>query len=64
MSDLTPCNRCTLRRMQATAAARGVELIVEVAAEGTPFAGWTSVRYSDRNAPSAWLMKLTEECVC
>lgn len=61
MSD-KPCNRCTLRSMEATAEARGATVVVEPATG--EMEGWTSARYSDRDSPSAWFKLLTEECAC
>lgn len=65
MSELTPCNRCTLVGMQRRARARGVEVIVAVVVHpDDPMRGWTSARYSDEPEPSAWFQVLTEACAC
>jgi hypothetical protein len=65
MSSLTQCNRCTLDRMRRGAAARGVEVIVEVVTDpDDPMRGWTSARYSDRDEPSSYFQVLTEACAC
>lgn len=58
MSELTQCNRCSLREMQRRASRRGVEVIVE------PDGTWLSARYSDRAEPSAWFLALSDECEC
>lgn len=60
MSELTPCNWCTMQSMLRTARKRGAELLI---AYGPP-GGWVIVGYSDRLEPSAWFMHLTGECVC
>jgi hypothetical protein len=65
MSELTPCNRCNLDRMQRRARARGVEVIVEViTAPDEPLHGWTSARYSDEDTPHTWFQVLTAACAC
>ena len=65
MSELTPCNRCSLRRMQARARARGVDVVVQVVTDPTdPMHGWTSARYTDADKPSAYFYVLTEACAC
>lgn len=65
MSELTPCNRCSLNSMQRRAKARGTEVIVKVVHDPKdPMHGWTSARYSDEDEPSAWFMQLTEACAC
>jgi len=63
MSELTPCNHCSLASMRRVAKRAGVAVIVEAVAEG-PMAGWTSVRYSDETEPQAFFMELTDHCVC
>lgn len=59
MSELTRCNRCTLNSMIATATARGAKVFTWVGIDG-----WTVAKYTDRDKPSAWFLKLTEDCVC
>jgi len=63
MSELTRCNFCNKRDMEARAKERGVELIVRLETSGD-MAGWWSARYSDKVEPSAWFMALTYSCVC
>ena len=63
MSELTPCNFCSLRDMKARASQRGVEVIVKLETDGD-MADWWSARYSDQVEPSAWFMALTDHCVC
>ncbi len=63
MSDLTECCFCSLRWMQAAAADRGAEVVVQKEVEGE-MAGWTSARYSDKEKPSAYFMALTTQCAC
>ena len=59
MSELTPCNHCSLVAITADAEARGatVETHVEPG-------GWIAVKVSDRDEPVAWFMALTTHCVC
>lgn len=65
MSELTPCNRCSLEAMKRRATKRGVEVIVEVVHHpNDPMRGWTSARYSDEDEPAAWFQVLTEACAC
>lgn len=63
VSELTPCNRCTLRWMERRAADRGATVTIEHVSEG-PMSGWTSATYSDSEKPSAWFVELPEECAC
>ena len=63
MSELTPCNRCSLDAMERRARMRGVKVIVEVAWTGE-MRGWTSARYSDEDEPAAWFQQLTTACAC
>jgi hypothetical protein len=63
MSDLTPCNYCTLQSMKAKAKERGTTVIVIHEALGE-MRGWYSARYSDKKEPSAWFMVLTAGCAC
>lgn len=63
MSDLTPCNFCTMQNMKARAEMRGVELIVQLETEGD-MVDWWSARYSDQTEPSAWFMAITDSCAC
>lgn len=63
MSELTPCNWCSLLRMRRIANERGVELIVKKVPKGETLAGWTSVRYADEE-PSVHFMSLSNHCVC
>ena len=63
MSELTRCSYCTLQDMRRRARIRGVQLITRVEGSGT-MRGWTSVRYSNENEPSAYFLQLTTHCVC
>lgn len=65
MSHLTECNRCTLRRMQRAAEARGATVIVTKVTVGD-MAGWTHAHYSDRpgDVSGSYFQELTEECAC
>jgi hypothetical protein len=56
MSELTPCNYCTLQRMKAKR-----DVILEPADD---MPGWTAARYVDEAEPSAYFMELTDSCVC
>jgi hypothetical protein len=65
MSELTPCNRCSLTRMQRHARARGADVIVKaITDEADPMHGWTSARYSDEPEPTAWFWVLPDRCAC
>lgn len=61
MSELTKCNHCSLRDMEARAAERGATVIVAVRPGDD---NWISARYSDEEEPSAWFKVLTAHCVC
>lgn len=63
MSELTPCNYCSLRRMRDDAERRGTSIVVEVVDTGD-MAGWTSARYANEPEPSAWFAELSDHCVC
>ena len=62
MSALTKCNRCRLDRMKERAKQRGVDVMLVTDNPSMP--GWTGARYTDRDAPNAWFMELTDECIC
>lgn len=64
MSEMTPCNRCSLDRMKRQANARGVKVITKIEGPESDTPGWISAWYSDQDEPTAWFMQLTERCVC
>lgn len=59
MSELTPCNYCNYQAMKRRAEKRGVTVILS-----SDENGWVSARYSDKEKPSRFFLKLTESCVC
>ena len=59
MSKLTRCNYCTLKRLTDRAVEYGVSIEL-----GKDEYNWITVRYSNRDKPSAYLMQLTNVCVC
>lgn len=59
MSELTPCNYCTLKFLRQQAAKRSVTIVL-----GKDEHGWVTATYSDQDEPTAWFMELTERCVC
>lgn len=59
MSELTTCNYCTLQDIKRRADERGATVSLS-----KDEYGWTVVQCSDKSKPSAWLMKLTDHCVC
>jgi hypothetical protein len=63
MSELTPCNLCSLNAMRRRAARRGVDVVVAVETAG-PMEGWTSARYSDEPEPSAYFKVVPDACAC
>lgn len=58
MGEFTRCNYCSLESMKERAKKRGVKIILG------KDDGWITARYSDKDEPSAWFMKLTNHCVC
>lgn len=65
MSELTPCNYCTLRRMRERRQDMwGTPIEVIVTPNDPEADGWTSARYTDRDKPSAYFLELTDHCVC
>lgn len=57
MSDLTPCNYCTLKRMQERAKRDGKKLTTKWED------GWIRV-YEDGKKTGTSFMALTDRCVC
>lgn len=64
MSDLTPCNFCSLRQMKREAEKDGATVKTFVVQEPDPMAGWTAAQRSDRDGVGRYFMKLTSECAC
>lgn len=66
MSELTRCNACSLKDIEARAKNRGATVTVKRIPVGTadPMAGWYEVRTSDKDETVAWFMELTAECCC
>lgn len=58
MSELTPCNYCTLRNIKRRLP-EGVIVTTEQDDDG-----WIAVQRSDEEQPSAWFAELTDHCVC
>ena len=48
--------------MKERAKQRGVDVMLVTDNPSMP--GWTGARYTDRDAPNAWFMELTDECIC
>ena len=61
MSELTPCNYCTLKAIRARAP-KGVRTTTS-AGKGE-WAGWIVVKQTGRKEPVAYFMALTDHCVC
>jgi hypothetical protein len=64
MSELTPCNHCTLERIKGRAEARGASVIVQRQPVLTEMGGWYAVIVSDEPKPVAYFMELTVGCAC
>lgn len=70
MSELTPCNFCTLRRITAMAEKNGKQIIVTGASDSRyPTAKNVYVVPKDETLkpgtePVIWFMSLTDHCVC
>lgn len=66
MSELTRCNACSLKDIEARAKARGAHVAVERIPVGTgdSMEGWYQVNVSDKEEPVAYFMELTAECCC
>ena len=61
VSELTPCNYCSLKRIESRAGP-GVEVTTK---PGTgDWDGWIVVRRSDEVEPVAFFKALTDRCVC
>jgi hypothetical protein len=63
MSDLTPCNFCSLQRIKRRAAERGATVTTRRETSGD-MRGWVAVIESDRDEPSSYFMELTDRCAC
>ena len=62
MSSLTPCNHCTLKRIRARNKAKGVRTYVR---DGKgEWLGWKIVTESGNSKPVAFMMEITNHCVC
>lgn len=57
MSELTPCNFCSLNGIKARAAARSDEVVLELDHEG-----WTIVYVNGKRIAS--MQRVTTVCVC
>ena len=64
MSELTPCNRCTLERLRREAATRNATITVRRLPLFDPLAGWFEISASDLSDPLAYFWQLTEGCEC
>ena len=64
MSELTPCNHCTLEAMKARAKKRGIKVKVEQVRLPDEMAGWYAATYSDESKPAVYFMSLTVGCAC
>lgn len=64
MSELTPCNACSLNSMRSRAARRGAQITVRRLPVSEEMGGWYEVRASDEDEPCAYFMELTVECCC
>lgn len=65
MSELTPCNYCSLKRLKASAEARGNEVILRLAHGGTnAYLVKKGEKVQPGDEPVAWFMELTNHCVC
>ena len=64
MSELTPCNACTLAWITREAAKRGATVRTEKRPFGNSGDWWIAVIESDRDEPQAWFMELTVHCCC
>ena len=60
MSEMTPCNHCTLQSMRRRAQERGVVVVLGRDEES----GWVTARYDDEDEPCAWFVTLTDVCAC
>jgi hypothetical protein len=60
MSELTPCNYCSLEDMKRRAKERGTHIVLSV----DPETCWIKVRYADRKGALGYFLELTTECVC
>jgi hypothetical protein len=61
MSELTPCNYCTLQRMKRDAKKTG-DIITVRAGKGT-WSGWIEVLRNGKPA-DCWFQKLGDHCEC
>lgn len=62
MSEMTPCNHCTLNRVKASAKKRGAS--VQVRTGQDEWKGWLIVLESDKPEPTHYFRALTDHCVC
>lgn len=60
MSEMTPCNYCTLKRVRVDAKKSGTK--VEVKAGTGDWKGWTVV-YENGEA-THYMMEISDHCVC
>lgn len=69
MSDLTPCNRCTLTRIRAHAAEEGRVVTTRPATRSGELGGVDVHEHAAGEEPSdrnwfAWFWELPEACAC
>lgn len=65
MSDLTPCNHCSLRHIEYMAEARGATVAIRhMTHRDGEMVGWYEVTVSDEPEPVAFFMELTHGCAC
>jgi protein subunit release factor B len=65
MSELTPCNRCSLNRITRDAEKRGATVEVKRALLGQTMEGWYGVYVSDRGTEAiGWMQEITQGCAC
>ncbi len=65
VSELTPCNLCTLNQITRLANERGATVTQTLKpTAGNEKQGWWEITVSDKAEPVAWLLELPDRCVC
>lgn len=65
MSELTPCNCCTLAEITRRAAERGATVTTtRPPLRGDERTSWIEVHCSDKPEPVAFFLELTTYCCC
>jgi hypothetical protein len=64
MSELTPCNFCSLQWITSQAERDGATVTVRPVPPEGRMEGWQAAWRSDRDQPVAYFQALTTHCVC